>query len=247
MPEEDDPVRSGPARRARPRRAPRRRRPARSPRRARGPTEGDRRPAAVELHGRPRRVGGGVAAARRRRACRRDPGQMGCDRRQGRAVDPQVDPVVELEARLAAQVLDRACELAGVALGAKLGRQCRCRGRRPGRRRWATAVPGRGVAWISTSSGASVTPPSVTDPSSSNVDLAGRAAAMTAGIADPRRLPILGRSGLTRRSTSVGLVVDDDDRLDVDLVGDEPQQLVVDRAGRGRAARARPSRAAGAS
>ena len=66
----------------------------------------------------------------------------------------------------------------------------------------ATAVPGRGVAWISTSSGASVTPASVTEPSGSKTTSPSRAAAITAGIADPRRFPILGSSGLTRRSTS---------------------------------------------
>ena len=66
---------------------------------------------------------------------------------------------------------------------------------------WATAVPGRGVAWISTSSAASVTPPRVTDPSDSNVTAPSRAAAITAGMAEPSRLPIFGSSGLTRRST----------------------------------------------
>src|SRR4029453_16291384 len=47
----------------------------------------------------------------------------------------------------------------------------------------ATAVPGRGVAWISTSSEASVCPAMLTDPSSWNATSPARAAAITDGIA----------------------------------------------------------------
>ena len=77
-----------------------------------------------------------------------------------------------------------------------------CRSRRRGPRRARRPCPGRGVARISTSSAASVTPASVTEPSGWNSTAPSRAAAMTAGIAAPSRLPIFGRSGLTRRSTS---------------------------------------------
>ena len=80
-------------------------------------------------------------------------------RRHGarQAVDPELDAVVERELGVLAQVLDRALELAGVALGAELGGQLRVDdATRPSS--WATAVPGRGVARISTSSAASVTP-----------------------------------------------------------------------------------------
>ena len=81
-------------------------------------------------------------------------------------------------------------------------RSARCRGRSTRPSSSATAVPGRGVAWISTSSAASVSPASVTEPSSWNVTAPSRAAAMTAGMAGPSRLPTFGSSGLTRRSTS---------------------------------------------
>src|SRR6266540_845141 len=66
---------------------------------------------------------------------------------------------------------------------------------------WATAVPGRGVSWISTSSAARLSPASRTPPSASISTSPARAAAMTAGIAAPSFLPIRGKSGLTRRST----------------------------------------------
>ena len=50
---------------------------------------------------------------------------------------------------------------------------------------------------------------------------------MTAGIADPRRLPIFGSSGLTRRSTSAESSSMTLDLLDVDLVGEQLEQVVV--------------------
>ena len=66
----------------------------------------------------------------------------------------------------------------------------------------ATAVPGRGVARISTSLGVSVTPPSVTLPSAWISTSLARAAAMICGTCAPYLRPITGSSGFTRRSTS---------------------------------------------
>ena len=120
--------------------------------------------------------------------CPGDGGQVRLDRR--RAVDPELDPVVEVQPGVPAQVLDRALQLARVALGAQVGVSVvSITTTRPSS--WATAVPGRGVAWISTSSAASVTPASVTEPSAGlEVTAAGgghdRRDRRTQALADPR-------------------------------------------------------------
>ena len=117
-------------------------------------------------------------------------------------VDPDLDPVVERELGFAAEVLDRPLELAGVALGAELRRQ---RGvddddqplvvgdRRPGSRASPGSRPRRAPG--------SARPGRRCRPAGSSTSPA-RAAAMIAGIRSPYFRPILGRSGLTRRSTS---------------------------------------------
>ena len=175
--------------------------------RAAAQRDGDR--PAVELDGRLRR---------RRRAAR--PGRdaasvsaatVGRWRRDRRihGPDPQLDPVVELERR-------RPCAGPGWPAAA--------RGRRPRRRSSgvscvsrtttrpscsATAVPGRGVAWISTSSGASVTPASVTDPSGSNSNVAAPGGRHDRRDRRPEALPDLGQQRLDPSLDERRVVVDD--------------------------------------
>ena len=165
--------------------------------------------AAVELDGRPRtRRPAGRRSASVGERLRGDRGEVRGDRR-ATAADPQLDPVVELEPGLAAQVLDRAL---------------RARGRRPRRAARAsaavsmtttrpsssaTAVPGRGVAWISTSSGASVTPASVTEPSASNVTVAVAGRRHDRRDRRPEALADLRQQRLDPPLDELGLVADD--------------------------------------
>ena len=120
----------------------------------------------------------------------------------GSAVDPQLDPGVEVEPGVLAEVLDRALELAGVALGAQLGREL---GVDDDDEALVVGDGGaRAAAWPGSRprrARASRRPAS-TEPSAWISNAPSRAAAITAGIAAPSRLPIFGSSGLTRRSTS---------------------------------------------
>ena len=175
MPRNDDPVRAGPC--------------ARSARRP--PTSGRRLGSSDDRHGRrtrPRRGAGrsstgppssSTVARRARRPAASPPAsvgeRVGGDRRRGAARPRRARPSTHSSIRSSSSSpasLRRSWiarwQLAGVALGdaARASARCRCTTTRPSS--WATAVPGRGVAWISTSSGASVTPPSVTEPSAWN-------------------------------------------------------------------------------
>ena len=159
--------------------------------------------------------------------------RLGRDRRRGTArrpgataVDPEHDPVVELEAASlrrswTARWSSRASPSArssGVSVVSMIATRPvvvgdgRARPRRRldldlvGRERLA----GRGSP---TRRRGSRTAPS-------------RAAAMTAGILGPSRLPTFGRSTLTPRSTSSRLVADQLDRLDVRLGADQLEQGV---------------------
>ena len=192
--------------------------------------------------GRRRRASASVSAATRREVRARRPSAT--------AVEPQVDPVVELEPGLAAQVLDRALELAGVALGAQLRRQLRVDhddeavvvgdGRARARRGQDLDLVGRQRRRRR----ASPSRPSRNSTSPS------RAAAITAGIAGPRRLPIFGSSGLTRRSTSSDSSPISSTCLTLTSSATSAQQLVAERPARAgqrepgpgqRLARARPA------
>ena len=116
----------------------------------------------------------------RRRACRRPGaaryGSSGASSAAGASSHSSI-VLVELQAGLLAQVLDGARQLARVALGAQLVVELvSMTTTRPSS--WATAVPGRGVARISTSSAASSTPARRTPPSGRYSTSLARAAAM---------------------------------------------------------------------
>ena len=135
----------------------------------------------------------------------------------GHRPDPQVDPVVEGQLGVLAQVLDRPLELASVALGARAG--VSSVSRTTTRPSWlATAVPGRGVAWISTSSGASVSPASVTEPSAPELDVAAPRRGHDRRDRRPEALADLRQERLDPPFDEGRVVVDQVDGLDVDLV-----------------------------
>ena len=149
--------------------------------------------------------------------------------------------------RLAAQVLDRPGQLACIALGDQLGRQLGVehddqpvvvRDRRPA----AVVSPGsRPRPERASRRRVSPSRPPRTRPSPS------RAAAITAGIAAPEPLPDPGEQRLDPTLDQRRVVVDDLDPLDVDLVRDQPQQILDRSPARGPAGRSTRSPAAGGS
>ena len=115
-------------------------------------------------------------------------------------------------------------------------RRCSFDRRRPGprhgrRRCPAAAWPGSRPRRRASSTPARRTPP----PGRYSTSLA-RAAAMHGRVWPPRRLPILGSSGLTRRSTSSDSSPMTHDLLDVDLLGQQLEQRPPRRSGRRRPA-----------
>ena len=211
-PKNDEPVRAGPARDDRPLAGVPRPPPspssavtAHDPRRDAGRSRPGRRRARRS----PRDgVGGGVAVGERRERVGRDRREVG-----GHGVRDARRSTARSGRRARARRRGAGPGWPARARGRRLRRaaraSARCRGRRPGHRRSATAVPGRGVAWISTSSGASVTPPSVTEPSSSKVDLAGPGRGHHRGDRRPEPLPDLGQERLDPPLDEGRLVVDD--------------------------------------
>ena len=232
----------------------RRRRSRRSRRRScRRPTgdaaaQRDRRPG--RRRARRSRVGasaGGVAGGEVGERVRGDAGEVRRDgSRARRATHSSIRSSSSRPASLA-QVLDRARRARARRPRRELGVSSVSRTTtRPSS--WATAVPGRGVARISTSSGASVTPAERHRAVGVNSTSSARAAAMTAGIADAEPLADLRQQRLDPPLDQRRLVGDELDLLDVDLVGDERRAARASIASAAvRAARARPSRAAGGS
>ena len=144
----------------------------------------------------------------------------------GVRVQPDLDPVVEREAGVLAEVLDRPLELAGVALGQQLRRQLRvdhddealvAGDRRAGsrRRQHLDLVGGERDATEGHGAVRRGTRPRHPGPRPS-----------PPGSPSPRRLPIFGSSGFTRRSTRSDSSPISSTDADVDLVADECEQRV---------------------